>query len=135
VAAADADMQALLSHPIDLLLVGGPTVSRGMTPPLGRCVEALVPSARTLTIGTFDTRYRGSELIMGSAAKKAADRLTKAGARVVARESFYVVRAEAPRGQRTAPGLAALGEGEESRAEEWGRQLAESAAARIAASA
>ena len=122
--AADADLPALVAGRVDLMAVGGPTVSRRMTDPLSRCLDELRPHARALPIATFDTRYRGSELLMGSAAKKASRELVRAGARlVVPEESFFVVRAEAPRGQRTPPGLSTLAEGEEARAEAWGHGL------------
>ena len=123
--AADIDPAAILEHRVDLLVIGGPTVNRKMTAQLERCLAALQPHVRNLAVVVFDTRYRGAELIMGSAAKRAAKDLAAAGARLVAPpESFIVVRAEAPAGQRTAPGLSALADGEEARAEAWGRQLA-----------
>lgn len=129
VPAADANMASLMAEPVDLLLVGGPTVSRGMTPALARVVDGVAPSARGLSVATFDTRFKGSELLMGSAARKSADNLQRAGARLVApKESFYVVRMEAPRGQRQTPGLVKLADGEEARAEAWGRSLGQLAA-------
>jgi flavodoxin len=122
--AAEADLRALLSERFDLIVLGGPTVNRGMTAALAGCVEAIAPSARGLFVATFDTRYRGSELLLGSAAKRAGERLQKLGSRLVApKESFFVVRMEAPQGQRHTPGLVRLADGEEARAEAWGRTL------------
>jgi len=110
----------------DLILVGGPTVSRRMTAPLASCVDDLAAHVAGRAVGAFDTRYRGSELIMGSAARKAARLLERGGGRLVApKESFFVVRAEGPMGQHVRPGFSTLADGEESRAEAWGRQLAE----------
>jgi flavodoxin len=124
VTAAEADLPALLSERVDLLVLGGPTVNRGMTAALAGCVEAVASNARGQSVATFDTRYRGSELLMGSAARRAGERLQKLGSRLVApKESFFVVRVEAPKGQRHTPGLVRLADGEEARAEAWGRAL------------
>lgn len=122
--AAETQVDQLLGTRPDLIAVGGPTVNRRMTPGLERCVAELERHAHALPVAAFDTRYRGAELLMGSAAKRAARTLSSAGARlVVPPESFFVVRAEAPRGQRSQPGLSTLAEGEEARAEAWGRSL------------
>jgi flavodoxin len=123
--ATEADVPALLAERIDLLFLGGPTVNRRMSPALEGCVDAAAAAGRDLVVATFDTRFRGSELLMGSAARKAARQLERAGARLVApKESFFVVRAQAPQGVRTPPGMARLADGEEARAEAWGRRVA-----------
>jgi flavodoxin len=130
ISAGEADAQAVLAEHVDLLIAGGPTVSRGMTPTFARFIDAVATSARGLSVAAFDTRYRGSELLLGSAGKRAAEKLQHAGARMVSpKESFYVVRAEAPRGERSRPGLAKLADGEEARAEAWGRSLVKSVTA------
>jgi flavorubredoxin len=131
-AVADADVPALVATGVDLFVLGGPTVNRRMTAAMERCVEDVIAApARSLAAATFDTRFKGSELLMGSAAKAAADRLRKAGiALVAAKESFYVARAQAPEGVRTPPGMARLADGEEARAEAWGASIADTAASR-----
>jgi len=124
--AADAAIDHILAGRPDVVALGGPTVNRRMTAALERCVNELQPHARDLGTAAFDTRYRGADLLMGSAAKRAARILGAAGARLIAPpESFIVARAEAPRGQRTQPGLSTLADGEEARAEAWGRSLVE----------
>jgi flavodoxin len=129
VAAGEADVPALLADRVDLLFLGGPTVNRRMSPGLERCVEAATAAGRELVAATFDTRFKGSELLVGSAAKRAAQKLERAGARLAApKESFFVVRAQAPQGVRTPPGMARLADGEEERAEAWGRSVAASIA-------
>jgi flavorubredoxin len=128
----EADTRALFAEPVDLLFVGGPTLNRRMSPPLARWVdEATAAMPREVAVATFDTRFKGSELLMGSAGKAAATNLRRAGAALVApRESFYVARAQAPGGVRTPPGMARLVEGEEARAEAWGGTVAGAAASR-----
>jgi flavodoxin len=129
--ASEADLPTLLAQETNLLLIGGPTVNRRMTAALERCVDAASAGGSGLTAATFDTRLRGSELLMGSAARSAAQRLAKSGVRLVApKESFYVVRAEAPPGVRATPGTVRLADGEEQRAEAWGRTVARAAATR-----
>ena len=125
-AVADVDPAAVFRSRVDLLVLGGPTVNRGMTPALARCVDAVVAAMPgEVPVATFDTRFKGSELLMGSAGTAAAARFQRAAARLVApKESFYVARAEAPRGVRTPPGMARLVDGEEARAEAWGADLA-----------
>jgi len=101
----------------DLLLIGGPTQKRGSSPALRGFVDALPPSLRGVPAASFDTRYRGSTLFMGSAAAEAAKRLGKAGGRLVAQpESFFIAR-----GGRLE--LQGLESGELERAEEWGRAV------------
>lgn len=102
----------------DLLLVGGPTQRRTMSPELRRFVDALPLSLHGVPAAAFDTRYRGLKVIMGSAAAETASRLADAGAsRVVPAESFYV-------GRSGPMELQQLEEGELDRAEAWGRSVA-----------
>jgi flavodoxin len=107
-----------LAERVDLVFVGGPTQRRSMSPALRAFVDRLTGSGLPgVATASFDTRYRGSTLIMGSAAAEAAKRLAKAGARLVARpESFYIGRGGSLERQ-------ALEAGEVERAEAWGRAV------------
>ena len=109
------DATTALAERPDLLLVGGPTQRRGLSPVLRSFVESLPQgSLEGVAVVSFDTRYRGSTLFMGSAAREVAKRLEKSGARMVAPpESFFVSRG----GPLERQGLEA---GEEHRAEQWG---------------
>lgn len=109
----------------DLLVVGAPTQVRGMARrELQRLLDRLAPAALDGKMAAaFDTRVSGRRLVTGSAATALARRLEVKGARLAAAaESFLVT----PRG-------GALLEGEEARAEAWGRGLAEALAAPRAA--
>lgn len=108
---------ASLKERPDLLLVGGPTQKRGATPSLRGLVESLPASLQGVPAASFDTRYRGTTWIMGSAAAEVAKRFGKAGGRLVAPpESFFVARG----GPLERQGLEA---GELERAEAWGRAV------------
>ena len=101
----------------DLLVIGGPTQSRGMSPTLRGLVEALPQGLRGVTAATFDTRYRGPKLVMGSAAEAAAKVLLKTGSRLAAApEGFYIGRG-GPMDKQT------LEPGELERAEVWARTV------------
>ncbi len=119
VGADDPEAPALLSSRPRLVLVGGPTEGRHTSKELARAMEALAPGFRGLDVAAFDTRFRGSNLLMGSAAKRLAEWLRRDGASVVACESFYVGRIEPPAGERRGPQHVALEAGEEARAEAW----------------
>jgi flavodoxin len=111
----------------DLLVVGGPTQRRGMSPALRQLVEALPQGLRGVPAASFDTRYRGATLLMGSAAAEAAKRLAKAGGRLVAQPaSFFIARS----GPIERQGLEA---GELERAEAWAAGLAAAVAGRTTA--
>lgn len=100
-------------HP-DLLLIGGPTQRRAISPGLRDFIAALPPSLQGVPSVTFDTRYRGATLIMGSAASDAAKQLRNGGGRIIAAPaSFFVER----RGPIERQGLE---QGELERAQEWG---------------
>ena len=102
----------------DLLLLGGPTQKRGATQELRGFVAALPASLGGIPTASFDTRYRGSTWIMGSAAAEAAKTLRKAGGELVAPpESFFIGRG-GPLERQT------LDMGELERAEAWGRAIA-----------
>lgn len=124
-AAADPAARAALDERPDLVLVGGPTQNRGVTRDLATVLDGLAPAFAGLRVAAFDTRIRGSELIMGSAAKRIADRLAKAGAVAAApRECFFVRRVDPPAGERKGPQHIDLEPGEEARAEAWAAALA-----------
>ena len=104
----------------DLLLIGGPTQRRSSSPALRAFVDALPASLRGVPVATFDTRYRGSTWLMGSAAADVAKVLRKAGGELVAPpESFFMGRG-GPLERQT------LEAGEIERAEAWGRTVAAS---------
>ena len=113
-----AEAAAPLAERPDLLLVGGPDPERGPEP--RRCAPSSTPcraSLQGVPAASFDTRYRGSTLIMGSAAAEAAKRLGKAGGRLVAPpESFFIARGGPLERQGLEPG-------ELERAEAWGRAV------------
>ena len=80
-------------------------------------VDPLAQSLRGVPAASFDTRYRGAKLLMGSAAAEAAKRLDNAGGRMVAApESFFIGRG-GPLERR------ARAAGELERAEAWGRAV------------
>lgn len=109
--------QPLTERP-DLLLIGGPTQKRAMSPGLRDVVDTLARgSLQDVPTASFDTRYRGSTWLMGSAAGEAAKRLHKAGARLVTTaESFFIGRGGPLERQTLEPG-------ELERAEAWGRAV------------
>jgi flavodoxin len=116
--ASDADRwtDALADHP-DLVLIGGPTHNHGPSAGLKTLLERLPTSLAGAPIATFDTRYRGPVLIMGSAAGAASKILGKAGASVVApAESFFIVRKGSVESQALEPG-------ELERARRWAAAL------------
>jgi flavodoxin len=97
----------------DLVLIGGPTQRRSPSPALRAFVDGLPASLRGVPVATFDTRYRGSTWIMGSAAAEAAKILRKAGGELVAPpESFFI-------GRGGPLELQTLEAGEIERAEAW----------------
>jgi hypothetical protein len=117
---------------VDLMVVGGPTHAFGLTSPSSRrsaaeqsdgavtvpetglreWLESLPPGGG-LAVATFDTRVDHPRL-PGSAAAKAARRLTRRDYRTVAdSQSFRVVGTRGP-----------LVAGERARAEAWGAELA-----------
>lgn len=121
--AAEA-LQSPMERP-DLLFVGGPTQRRGPSPALRGFVDALPPSLRGVPAATFDTRYRGSKWLMGSAAAEVARRLGRAGARLAAPpESFFIARGGSLERQGLEPG-------ELERAERWGREIAAATTSRV----
>ena len=123
VVAASEASDSLVERP-DLLLVGGPTQKRAMSPGLRAFLDAVVGQGiQRVATASFDTRYRGSTWLMGSAAGKAAERLRKAGGRLVSPpESFFISRSGPLERQ-------ALEAGEVERAEAWSRAVVAAAIA------
>jgi flavodoxin len=98
----------------DLLLVGSPTHSYGMSIVM-RLLVGRTPrtSLKGLPFTTFDTRFPGPLSRTGSAAVRIAKRLEQKGARLVAPpESFFVTGIQGP-----------LQAGEIARAEAWAAGL------------
>ena len=101
----------------DLLLLGGPTQRRGPSPALRAFVDALPASLVGVPVASFDTRYRGATLIMGSSAAQVAKILRKANGELVASpESFFIVRGGPLE-------LQTLEASEIERAEAWGHAV------------
>jgi hypothetical protein len=136
----------ILAADVELLVVGGPTHSHGLTSPKSRTnaaeragdrlvtrgvgirewLDALVPLPSGLAATAFDTRIKGPELLWGSAAKGAAQRLRAHGFWVLPTASFLV-------GGPTGDPFDRIPEQELERAKAWGEKLAaELAAAPVA---
>ena len=114
----DAAAAGQASERPDLLLIGGPTHSHGLSAGLQAFAKALPTALRGVPAACFDTRYRGPVLLMGSAAGAAAKALAKLGTQIVAPpESFFVER-------RGPMPLQAFEAGEIERAEAWGKAIA-----------
>ena len=99
---------------VDLLVLGCPTHKRKPTHAVLAFLDCV--SKRSLdgiSAAVFDTRYRKPRLLTGSAARRVAQSLRKAGAEVEApAESFFVASREGP-----------LDEGESDRAADWALQI------------
>ncbi len=104
------DARAVDVRDINLLVVGGPTQRRGVSPQMHDWLDSLAPGClRGVIAVAFDTRYRLPSLISGSAAHGIVKRLQQLGAEVfLPVESFYVEGREGP-----------LVEGELERAGRW----------------
>jgi flavodoxin I len=121
---AEAGITATLVERPDLLLLGGPTQKRGPSPALRAFMDDLPGPLRGIPAASFDTRYRGPLLLMGSAAACVAKVIAKSGAQPVAPpESFFMERGGPMERQQLEPG-------EVQRAEQWGGAVAAAAARR-----
>jgi flavodoxin len=109
----------------DLLLVGGPTQRHRLSPALRGFLDALPwGSLKGVQAASFDTRYRMTALLSGSAARDADGGLRKAGCRLIAPpESFFMERDLPPKGEKRRDELETLEAGELERAQEWGRAV------------
>jgi flavorubredoxin len=115
------EVEGQADHP-DLLFVGGPTQRHHMSPGLVAFLEALPRrSLQHVPAASFDTRYRMTAFLTGSAANDAAGRLRRAGCQLVAApESFFMVKDVPPKGEKRRHALEGLETGELDRAEEMG---------------
>jgi flavorubredoxin len=115
---------------IDLLVVGGPTHRRKVSPTM-RAFLGRVPrgALRGVAAASFDTRYPGARWLTGSAAVGIARALKQTGVRLVAApESFSMERDVPPRGEKRRHALEQLEPGEEERAGTWARRCSEALA-------
>jgi flavodoxin len=114
VPATEADTPDLRG--VDLLVLGCPTQHHGLTPAMQTLFEHMPREALYgLATVTFDTRYRMVEFLSGSAAHLMAQRLKRAGARLLLPpESFFVHASEGP-----------LEDGELERAGQWAERIFE----------
>jgi flavodoxin I len=99
---------------VDLLVLGCPTHRQRPTSAIQAFLESIpATSLSEISAAAFDTRYHKPRLLTGSAARRVAKHLRKAGASVeVPAQSFFVVSREGP-----------LEEGELERAAAWARQI------------
>jgi flavodoxin len=99
---------------VDLLILGCPTHKRGPSDAVQAFLDCLSKrSLNGIAAAAFDTRYRRSRMITGSAARRVSKSLRKAGASIVTGpESFFVADREGP-----------LETGEIERAEAWTREI------------
>jgi flavodoxin len=119
------DESLILEH-VDLLIVGGPTQRQRMTAGLKAILEAIPRrSLKEVEAAAFDTRYRMSPLLTGSAATRIGRLLKKSGAHlIVPTESFFIERDVPPEGQKRRHDIEHLEPGELERAVEWARKMA-----------
>ncbi len=112
---AAEDASATVWNHCDLLIVGGPTEGRHMTPPVRAFFDRLPAVAlQGMDAAAFDTRLDWPRVVSGSAASAIGWRLRDAGARlVIPPESFRVTQKPS------------LLPGELERAPIWARGLAE----------
>lgn len=115
---SDAQRSAnVLAGRPDLVVIGGPTHNRGASAGLKAFLDHRPAPLSSARVATFDTRYRGPALVMGSAAASIARTLGKAGSDIVAPpESFFIVR----KGSVQTQGLET---GEIERARQWAAAL------------
>jgi flavodoxin I len=111
---------------IDLLIVGGPTQRQRMSAPLTAVLEATPRGAlKGVKVAAFDTRYRMSAWLSGSAARRIARHLRKLGGRlVVPPESFFMERDVPPQGHKRRHELERLEPDEVERATRWAAEIA-----------
>jgi hypothetical protein len=138
-----AEAPPTLPLDVGLLIVGGPTHAHGLTTARSRSeaarrvgdrlvsqgsgirewLDALAPGPAPISAAAFDTRIKGPELLLGSAAKGAAKRLRTLGFRVLPAVSFIVSGpASEPFDQVAAAEL--------DRARAWGRTLGQAIGSR-----
>ena len=108
---------------MDVLIVGCPTQRHGLTSGIRAYLDKIPRGTlEGLMAAAFDTRYRMSVWISGSAAWSIGRHLQRCGASLVLPpESFFVVGREGP-----------LEEGERERAEQWAKLILERLESEIA---
>jgi flavodoxin len=99
---------------VDLLILGCPTHKHRPTDAVQAFLDCLSKrSLNGIAAAAFDTRYRRSRLLTGSAARRVSKNLRKAGATIITGpESFFVAAREGP-----------LETGEIERAAAWAREI------------
>jgi flavodoxin len=114
----------------DLLVVGGPTQLHRTSPEMSAFLEGIPHRGlQNVPAAAFDTRYRMSAFLTGSAAAVIARKLSRSGVRLIApAESFFIERDVPPEGAKRRHELEQLEAGEIERAEAWARLLSERAA-------
>jgi flavodoxin len=95
-AAADARRRDL--ETADLLVIGGPTHKRGVSPALRKLIAEVTPGWLVgVRTATFDTRVKRPGLLTGSAARALARRARKKGAVIIVPpRSFFVAGHHGP---------------------------------------
>ena len=111
----------------DLLIAAGPTQRQKTSPAMRAWLENLPRGIlKDVLTATFDTRYRMSRFLSGSAAERIASSLKKAGVRlVVPPESFFMERDVPPQGEKRRHEIEHLEPGEIERAREWAAGILE----------
>ncbi len=103
---------------VDVLIVGSPTQAWNPTPATKSFLEN-IPALHNLSVAAFDTRFKRTRLLTGSAARKIAKVLENKGIFLLAEpESFFVTGMEGP-----------LLKGEIERAKSWAKEIAGAAIA------
>ena len=121
----EADTLALAT--CDLLIAASPTQRQKASPAMQSWLGCLSRgSLKDMPAATFDTRYRMSHFLTGSAAERIASRLKRAGARlVVPPESFFMERDVPPQGEKRRHEMEQLEPGEVERAGDWAAGIIE----------
>lgn len=117
-----------LAHPgCDLLIVASPTQRQKASAAMQEWLERFPRGAlKDVPAAAFDTRYRMSRFLTGSAAQRIASRLKRIGVRlVVPPESFFMERDVPPQGEKRRHELERLEPGEEKRATRWAAGILE----------
>ncbi len=114
VLAGKADPQEL--GDTDILIIGSPTQAWRPTEPVQSFIKNIPEETlKGMHVAGFDTRFKKTRLLTGSAARVMTKRLEKKGADIIIPpESFFVSGMEGP-----------LIEGEKKRASEWAKAIAE----------
>jgi flavodoxin len=109
----------------DLLIVGGPTHRQRMSKTLRTVLEATPHGTlKGVKVAAFDTRYRMSAWLSGSAARDIAGYLRKLGGQLVAPpESFFMERDVPPRGEKRRHQMEQLEPGELERTAQWAAEI------------